>query len=185
MGMVYFNNRILSSRFNINLSRWKRWCREFLPPDPLGGMQSGYARQLTRDDAFTVYLGGHLVRDLRFSIPDAKQILADLHDWLAASGFYQIARRTPEDAAPVDRPVSAYQIYITAGPERRMRYMVRGLLSETVTPIARGTIRENRYWEYVLGCGHASPHSLSPETIYLVNITAVHRRFLKLLAADD
>ena len=37
-----------------------------MPPDPLGGMQSGYARQYTVDDAFIVYLAGHLVNQMHF-----------------------------------------------------------------------------------------------------------------------
>jgi hypothetical protein len=41
----YYTNREISQKLEINLARWKRWSRSFLPPDPLGGMQSGYARQ--------------------------------------------------------------------------------------------------------------------------------------------
>ena len=65
----FFTNRELSDKLGIKLAKWKRWSREFLPPDPLGGMQSGYARQYNPDQAFTVFLGGHLVADLKFSIP--------------------------------------------------------------------------------------------------------------------
>ncbi len=75
----FYTNQELSKKFNVNLARWKRWSREFLPPDPLGGLQSGYARQYNPDEAFTVVLGGHLVGDLKFSIPEAKQILVALH----------------------------------------------------------------------------------------------------------
>jgi len=78
----FYQNRELSEYLGIRLSRWKRWSREFLPPDPLGGMQSGYARQYNLNQAFTVYLGGHLVSVLRYSIPEAKQILIDLKEWV-------------------------------------------------------------------------------------------------------
>jgi len=84
----FFTSRALSQRLEINLAKWKRWSREFLPPDPLGGMQSGYARQYNPDQAFTVYLGGLLVADLKFTIPEAKQIIQDLQGWLAEKGFY-------------------------------------------------------------------------------------------------
>ena len=73
----FFTNRELSERLGIKLAKWKRWSREFLPPDPLGGMQSGYARQYNPDQAFTVFLGGHLVADLKFTIPEANQIIQD------------------------------------------------------------------------------------------------------------
>jgi hypothetical protein len=85
----YYNNRELSRSLNINLARWKRWTREFLPPDPLGGLQSGYARQLSMREAFWVALGGHLVGFLKFSIHQAKTILADLEPWLEQSGYFQ------------------------------------------------------------------------------------------------
>ena len=84
----FYTNQELSRRFDIKLSRWKRWSREFLPPDPLGGLQSGYARQYNIDQAFTVYLGGYLVAELKFSIPEARLILKDLHHWLVQKRFY-------------------------------------------------------------------------------------------------
>lgn len=84
----YFTSRELSSRFGINLARWKRWSRAFLPPDPLGGQQSGYARQFSIDQAFRVYFGGVLLSRLKFSITEAGQILGDLDHWLEAAGIY-------------------------------------------------------------------------------------------------
>ena len=81
----FYTNQELSRKLNISLARWKRWSREFLPPDPLGGLQSGYARQYNPDEAFAVLLGGYLVGDLKFTIPEARQILHDLHNWLLKS----------------------------------------------------------------------------------------------------
>ena len=78
----FYINRELSAKLAIRLSKWKRWSREFLPPDPLGGLQSGYARQYTIDQAFIVFLGGHLVADLHFSIPESRQIVEDLGPWI-------------------------------------------------------------------------------------------------------
>ena len=92
----YFTGRQLSAKFNINLARWKRWSRAFLAPDPLGGLQSGYARQYSIDQAFCVYLGGILVSELKFSIPEAEAILRDLRSWLGAAGLYLNAKPDPE-----------------------------------------------------------------------------------------
>lgn len=78
----FYLNRELADRLKIPLNRWKRWSREFLPPDPLGGLQSGYARQYTLNDAFTVYLGGYLVSKVNLTIPEARNILQDLNGWL-------------------------------------------------------------------------------------------------------
>lgn len=87
MGIPLYNSRQIARRLDINLSRWKRWSREFLPPDPLAGMQSGYTRQYYLDDAFQVYLGGHLVARLHFSVPEARRVLADLTPWMKAEGL--------------------------------------------------------------------------------------------------
>lgn len=78
----FYLNRELADRLHIPLNRWKRWSREFLPPDPLGGLQSGFARQYSLRDAFTVYLAGYLVSETGFSIPEARKILEDINGWL-------------------------------------------------------------------------------------------------------
>ena len=83
----YYLSRDLARRLRIPLNRWKRWAREFLPPDPLGGLQSGYARQFSTREAFIVYLGGFLVAGLGFSIPQARQIIRDLSGWMKKSGL--------------------------------------------------------------------------------------------------
>ena len=85
--MIYFNSRYLSQCMNINLAKWKRWVREFLAPDPLSGMQSGYARNLNLKDAFFVYLAGFLVSELRLSIDQAKQLMTDIEPLLKQQGF--------------------------------------------------------------------------------------------------
>ena len=78
----FYSSRELSRMLRIPLNRWKRWSREFLPPDPLGGLQSGYARQFSPREAFIVYLGGFLVSGLGFSIPQARQVISDLRGWM-------------------------------------------------------------------------------------------------------
>ena len=103
----FYLNRELSETLDIRLSRWKRWSREFLPPDPLGGMQSGYARQYTLEQAFTVYVGGHLVSDLKFSVHEAKQIMGDLGAWLREqSGLHLMDDNT--DSHKIDRNAASY-----------------------------------------------------------------------------
>ncbi len=86
--MIYFKSKYLAESLDINLAKWKRWAREFLDPDPLGGYQSGFARQFSFKDAFRVFLGGHLVGALNFTIPQARQILFDLHPWLSENQVY-------------------------------------------------------------------------------------------------
>jgi hypothetical protein len=86
----YYTNREIAEKLEINLARWKRWSRSFLPPDPLGGMQSGYARQYAFKDLFKVYLGGHLLSHLKLSLPASQQVLNDLSPWMKKNGFLDL-----------------------------------------------------------------------------------------------
>ncbi len=127
----YYTNRELSRFLTINLAKWKRWSREFLPPDPLGGMQSGYARQYSIDKAFTVFLGGHLVSDLKYSIPEAKRILNNLEKWLKGTGFYLITG--VEDEYQIKDNVIEYRILIRQNRnmpdmDSKFDYRVQGLI---------------------------------------------------------
>ena len=131
----YFSNRELAARLEINLARWKRWSREFLPPDPLGGFQSGYARQFHPDDAFRVFLGGHLVSCLHASIPEAKQILDDLEDWLGLHRFNFAPQPAAGGQDDIDAWVERFVIHIF--PARRQdpssgafSYRIRGIIDD-------------------------------------------------------
>ena len=129
----FYTNRDLSERLGIKLAKWKRWSREFLPPDPLGGMQSGYARQYHPDQAFTVFLGGHLVADLNFSIPDARHIMQDLKSWLSDKGFFFEPNGHVVSDNGVDALIQKYIIFIRREKETENRfkfvYTIRGIIS--------------------------------------------------------
>jgi hypothetical protein len=120
--MIYFYSKYLSKSLNVNSAKWKRWAREFLPVDPLGGYQSGYARQFSYKDAFRVYLGGHLVGALRFTIPEARQILTDLEVWLKKRGFYGMPQDSQLDASEADL------IYIYNLVNGKFAYAVRSII---------------------------------------------------------
>ncbi len=92
--MIYFKSKDISIKLGINLAKWKRWSRDFLPPDPLGGLQSGVARQFNLRDVFKIYFGGYLVGNLCFTIPEAVRILSDLSPWLKKNGFYELQAKT-------------------------------------------------------------------------------------------
>lgn len=80
--LSFYDSRSLAQKLAIPLARFKRWSREFLPPDNLGGYQSGYARQYNLNDAFTVYLGGFLVHEAKLLVPQARDVLRCLHKHL-------------------------------------------------------------------------------------------------------
>lgn len=196
--LKYYTNRTLSGSLGTNLAKWKRWSREFLPPDPLGGMQSGYARQYTPDEAFTVYLGGHLVAALHFTIPEARQVLNDLAEWLAGNGFsYEVGKTAARPGQPVKTAVPHYLIFITPARsgtptpakdtpngknDRGFYYLIRGTLS------AEPELREGMR----IVVEHVIESSLPPSTpptmalpdmnpVSVLNITALLKHFTRNL----
>jgi hypothetical protein len=115
--LIYFSSRHISHALGIKLARWKRWVREFLPPDPLSGRQSGYARQFNIKDVFQVYLAGYLVGTMSYGVPQARQIISDLEPSLKARGYQTLHA---EDA-PYRQPV--FWVMICRAPDNGFAYI--------------------------------------------------------------
>jgi hypothetical protein len=188
----YYQNRELSEKLTINLAKWKRWSREFLPPDPLGGLQSGYPRQYNPDDAFTVYLGGYLVTGLKFSIPEAKQILSDLNAWMLANNFYYYFNHINGKNPDADQPAGDYRIYISpdkaaADGSLRFCYHIKLLLAyERMPSDSPNTIREHYLEEVIDSPGETSPiaspvFAQSVKGSRVVYLTVIYKKFMELL----
>ena len=178
----FYNSRDLASKLGVNLARWKRWSREFLPPDPLGGLQSGYARQFNLDDAFTVYLGGHLVADLKLSLAHARRIVKDLYPWLCRNGFYLTPLHCIVDNDEGTRTKTrVFQIYIKGDGTAAPAYTIREILSDV-----RGTTDGKEagrvlYLELPPVNGTGLRLDLYRDPLYVLNITGVQARFLARL----
>lgn len=185
----FYTNRELSQKLKINLARFKRWSREFLPPDPLGGMQSGYARQYSIDNAFTVYLGGHLVGELKYTIPEAKKILEDLKKWLKDNGFYintENARKTGNDAKDL---VKEYIIFILRENDLKnnsgsFSYRIRGIISNIPVNYNEHSVREERFIEKYVRINERSKISDNIEYEKMLKITKIHHYFKICLNQD-
>ncbi len=182
----FYTNKALSKKFNINLARWKRWTREFLPPDPLGGLQSGYARQYNPDEVFTVVLGGHLVGDLKFSIPETKQILADLHQWLVDHDFYFYFSKTSESAKNATPDVNYYQLAISSQAmrhdnDRGLSYWARGTLSVDATNLHGIRVLREHFIESSIGPKESESLRMNAENYRVLNISQFRKRFLNRL----
>jgi len=182
----FYTNIELSKKFNVNLARWKRWSREFLPPDPLGGLQSGYARQYNPDEAFTVVIGGHLVGDLKFSIPEAKQILVDLHQWLVDHDFYLFFSKTSESAKNLTPNVNYYQLTISNGAIRRdnnhgLSYWARGIISVDIVNLHGVRVRREHFIESSIGPKESESPRMNAESYRVLNISGFRKRFLNNL----
>ena len=122
--MKYYTSRELSEKLSINLAKWKRWAREFLPPDPLGGLRSGYARQYTREEAFIVFLGGYAVGDLNIPVAATKKLLQDLSVWLEKNGFFKTAG-SENATVPVSEHVL---IFYRQGFKNGLLYHIRHIM---------------------------------------------------------
>ena len=185
----FFSNRELARNLDINLAKWKRWSREFLPPDPLGGMQSGYARQYSPDEAFTVHLGGHLVADLKFTIPEAKQVHKELHGWLESNGFYFDVKGEAATDSDERIPVKRYLVFICREPRIGNRnidffYIVRGIISNEPVPYKGFEVMKEIYEETIIRPRkeYISDHNI--DIVIMLNITDVLRHFVARLDLD-
>jgi len=178
----FYKNRELSQKLKINLARFKRWSREFLPPDPLGGMQSGYARQYSIDNAFTVYLGGHLVGELKYTIPEAKKILEDLKKWLKDNDFFintKNAGKTVKDAKDF---VKEYIIFILRENDLKnnsssFSYRIRGIINNISVDYNEYRVREERYIEEYVRIDERNKINNNIESEKMLKITMIHRYF--------
>ena len=118
----------------MKLATLKRWTREFLPPDRKAGMRCGQTRLFSPDQAFEVYLGAHLVSFLRYSIPEAREIMGGLRTWLRKNSI------CPEtDAGPeAMRRMKQLQVIIHQKDDGTFRYESKNTLSVKPT-MERGT----------------------------------------------
>ncbi len=182
----FYTNKELSQKFKVNLARWKRWSREFLAPDPLGGLQSGYARQYNPDEAFTVVLGGHLLGDLKFSVPETKQILVDLHQWLVDHRFYFFVSNTSDSDKHHNSEIKAYQLIISnravrRDKERGLSYWARGIISvDSINPNGDSVKREY-FRESSIGPKASESPLMHAESYRVLNISVFRKNFLNQL----
>jgi hypothetical protein len=184
----FFTNRELSDRLGIKLAKWKRWSREFLPPDPLGGMQSGYARQYNPDQAFTVFFGGHLVADLRFSIPETIQILQDLNKWLSEKGFFFDLRGQSVSDKGIDALIKKYIIFIRREkrPDKRFKfiYTVRGIISNEPVQHKGFEMMKKLYVETSVNQGHEKPSEMDMNVVKTLYIIGILTDFIDAMGLD-
>jgi hypothetical protein len=185
--LKFYLNRELSLRLGIPLSRWKRWSREFLPPDPLGGHQSGYARQYSLKDAFYVYLAGYLVSAMGFSIPEARQILLDLNGWLKKNIIEHL-----DVAGGLDQPVASggMRTDLLIMPAKRRKapaftYRIRSLVDRKQYPDGDATLWQERYTEQVIKPGELLNSGCYPACARWVDLSALVGHFFLQMTSKE
>lgn len=186
----FYTNRELAERLEIKLAKWKRWAREFLPPDPLGGMQSGYARQYLMKDVFIVLIGGHLVSHLKFSVPEARTILKDLHPWLKKSGFFKNIENNGSNDKQGENELLNLRIYIKIKKAKHngfiiFRYLVRKTLSLKPMEKSQCQIKTEQFEETYIPVEPDDPIGFfDSEYIRLLNISALYKNCKNKLIND-
>ena len=183
----FYNNRELAEKFQINPAKWKRWSREFLPPDPLGGIQSGYARQYHPDQVFTVYFGGYLVAYLKFTIPEARQILADLQKWLHSNGFCFNGNKADFKTGINEKAGRHYRLFIIR-PEQygflkgNFQYRIQEIISSSKVVHGGRSVTQELYVDAFQDSIKNS--DLSMESATMVDIIGFMSDFVKKLGQD-
>ena len=86
--MLTITNRILENATGFTHTQIKRWAVAFLKPDRASGQHSGIPRTYRLEQALRIFLGGYLVRDLKFTMDESKNILNDVTTWLKNKGWH-------------------------------------------------------------------------------------------------
>ena len=180
----FYTNRQMAARLDINLSRWKRWSREFLPPDPIGGLQSGLARQYSVTEAFIVYLGGYLVASLNFSIPEARTILKDLQPFLDSLGLLDGSLRRRSSSKQSQEDIKAHYLRIwrlpgTRTAPLRFGYLLRQRLQVAKFNEPRQSVIEERVLETRFHNPNVKSFSDEPVSWRTLNIGHLYQGFLR------
>jgi len=107
-------NKELAEAFGVDVLKWRRWSRDFLPPDPVAGSRSGHARRYSETDALTVFLAGlKLVGERKMSIPSARAAIQEIMPWLESKGLLPITghkrRMGPGDPLNWEISVMTYE----------------------------------------------------------------------------
>ena len=183
----FYTNRQMAARLDINLSRWKRWSREFLPPDPIGGLQSGLARQYSLAEAFIVYLGGYLVASLNFSIPEARVILTDLQPLFDSLGLLDGSGRNRLVSGRSQEDIKAHYLRIwrlpgTKSAPIRFGYLLRQPLQAAKFNEPKQSVIEERVLETRFHHPNLKSFSDEPMSWRTLNIGYLHQGFMKRIS---
>jgi hypothetical protein len=185
----FYTSRELSNRLEINLARWKRWARSFLPPDPLGGLQSGYARQYSYKELCKVYLGGFLLSHLKLTVLDSRQILADLSPWLKKNGFFD-TNGSAKGGCYRSMSSGVYRLFISRRQVKTVNasgfaYLIRHVVRQSAGGSAGDEMITEMVQEYLLLSGAPDGNSfLGDPSLYFVNLSPLFSALRQRLLSD-
>jgi len=136
-------NSELAQKLGISHSKIERRVRELLRPDPKARMQSGYTRKYSLNEAFTVYIGGYLVSELKFSIYESQRMIMDIQSWAQERGLYPYAPFYQPDEA--DRHALLYRIDIMRDEQGDLRYEAIGQVGREEIKEGESTLTGEKY----------------------------------------
>jgi hypothetical protein len=86
--MRTITNKVLSERLSIPYSKVRRYALDLFAQNSRARARSGFRRELTIEQAFTIFLATFLVAELAYSSFETKTILRELEPWLKAKGLF-------------------------------------------------------------------------------------------------
>lgn len=185
--MSTITNRVLEKSTGFTHTQIKRWAVAFLKPDRTAGQHSGVERTYSFEQALMIYMGGYLVRDLKFTLKDAKQILNDLNTWIDRKGWvisrWVELRKSGEGSAYVPNfnfPWLALHIDIGHGNEKNQMFFYRAKIVSV-----QKKKRKHGFWqeEYAIEDFGASSPELSV-SFRSIDIDVIVRKLANLIAQN-
>lgn len=178
-----FSKRQIASVLGEAQTKIRRWAKEFLPPDPDKGLRSGKTRRHGLNEVFTVYLGGHLVTKMNFSVLEAKTILKDLAHWMEREGLYpeKTLKYAPKDRGEGSAIITRYDIHImpTTIP-RTFCYEFRGIIREQRN--TNDTVRSEYVVDSFFGAGQPVQTDLIINHVRILRISSLLDCFKTILS---
>ena len=143
-------------------------------------MQSGQTRFFSPNQAFEVFLGSHLVSFLRYSIPEAREIMAGLKTWLRKNGIYP---ETPDVDQETLQRMKQLQVVIHQREDGTFCCETKRIMSVKPTVGRAATIVEEVYeQEWLPGATVEDMFRIKFINFRILEIGKVRRSFDRTLA---
>ena len=133
-----------------------------------------------------MFLGGHLVGELKFAIPEARQILHDWHDWLVAHRFYSDYTGSAPSTTENSATVQYYQIAICRSSDGNTGdtgffYIIWVVIADERINDHGNRIHQKRFIQSSINSGENAVGLNEIASYRVLNISLLRNRFLNFL----